>query len=301
MNSFTPVTDEKILLIYFHSKYTAFVTFLGFTILQTFAAIYARSQAMLGDSAAMSVDAMTYAFNLAAERRKDSSDQITRLKLEIIPPCISIVTLIAVTIMIMKDAIITLLGRVPENKADEPNVDLMFLFSALNLVLDFVNMGCFARAKHAMGFNTLQIEMEEMSALEVDEGVGDDEMLSLSENTLSAEIEMKEKNNVDSDDMSDDQSANLNMCSAYTHVFADTLRSIAVLIAAGIAAVVEGVDGEMTDAVAAIIVSLIIILSTIPLLNGMIYTISELRTAYAKEAKENARSSELNDHACEYA
>ena len=48
----------------------AFFSFLGFTLVQTGFAISAKSSAMLVDSEAMFVDALTYLFNLLAERLK---------------------------------------------------------------------------------------------------------------------------------------------------------------------------------------------------------------------------------------
>jgi len=74
-----------------------------------------------------------------------------------------------------------------------------------------------------------------------------------------------------------DDSANLNMCSAYTHVFADTCRSIAVMIAAFIAEFNENVSSKNADAYAAIAVSIFILLSLAPLLRGMVYTWTELQ------------------------
>jgi hypothetical protein len=43
---------------------------MSFTIIQTIAAYIAKSNAMMGDSAAMCVDALSYAINLYAEREK---------------------------------------------------------------------------------------------------------------------------------------------------------------------------------------------------------------------------------------
>ena len=43
---------------------------MGFATVQTVVAFIAQSDAMLGDSAAMAVDALTYGFNLYAEREK---------------------------------------------------------------------------------------------------------------------------------------------------------------------------------------------------------------------------------------
>ena len=44
---------------------------MGFATVQTIVAFIAQSEAMLGDSAAMGVDALTYGFNLYAEREKN--------------------------------------------------------------------------------------------------------------------------------------------------------------------------------------------------------------------------------------
>ena len=57
----------------------AFMTFLAFTICQAIAAVIAKSHSMIGDSAAMTIDAFTYGFNLVAERKKGDIDQELRL------------------------------------------------------------------------------------------------------------------------------------------------------------------------------------------------------------------------------
>jgi hypothetical protein len=150
-----------------------------------FVAIFiARSQAMVGDSSAMVVDSLTYLFNSYAEKIKNKSlaesdeelqseteKELRRLErtrqrlwLEILPPLCSVCTLIALTIYITIDALNTLTNPVqPEFKVgeddgksgesnDEPDIGVMFFFSGLNLLLDILNVTCFARAKHAFGF-----------------------------------------------------------------------------------------------------------------------------------------------------
>jgi hypothetical protein len=148
-----------------------------------FVAIFiARSQAMVGDSAAMVIDSLTYLFNSYAEKIKNSSlnenDDETlsdtekeiqrlgrtrqRLWLEIIPPLCSVMTLIVLTIYIIIDAFDTLAdpdyevggddGMISTTTNTEPNIGVMFFFSSLNLLLDILNVTCFARAKHAFGF-----------------------------------------------------------------------------------------------------------------------------------------------------
>ena len=51
-------------------KLVAFVSFLTFAMVQLVVALIAKSEAMIGDCAAMAVDVMTYGFNLFAERKK---------------------------------------------------------------------------------------------------------------------------------------------------------------------------------------------------------------------------------------
>jgi Co/Zn/Cd efflux system component len=70
------------------------------------------------------------------------------------------------------------------------------------------------------------------------------------------------------------------------HVFADTLRSIAVIVAATVAELADGVTSEEADATAAVVVSVLILLSLLPLLSGLISTFGELRAINAEERDE---------------
>jgi len=81
-------------------------------------------------------------------------------------------------------------------------------------------------------------------------------------------------------------------------VFADTLRSIAVVVAAGIAEVFDAVTSEEADAAAAITVSFLILMSLIPLFRGLCISFSELRAILAEEASEKMFAiSETDSHA----
>jgi len=182
-----PPSNKKLLC-------TAFISFQGFAIFQLVAALYAGSEAMLGDSIAMMIDALAYLFNMVAERQKEiyasklkeqntDSSTITPSKrttmvlkyrkytyqLELVPPLISVVTLLVLTILVFKEAIHTLIldaQRDASLQAD-PDVNLMAIFSAINLVLDIVNVGCFASANHAFGYKT---SAEEHNHDDVDTG-----------------------------------------------------------------------------------------------------------------------------------
>lgn len=317
----------------------AFYSFAIFAIGQMFVAILvARSQAMVGDSSAMVVDSLTYLFNSYAEKIKNKSlqenddDQTLsdvekeirrlnrtrqRLWLEILPPLCSVMTLIGLTIYITVDAWDTL--KSPEHTDneddgtstsmdDEPDIGVMFFFSGLNLILDILNVTCFARAKHAFGFAVIdqdrhrymlaydgslhnqyadslkEIRSEvDLTRLDSDEISTRESYSSISEENQALSQEEENINNT--------QEVNLNMCSAYTHVFADTLRSTAVLIAAGLSYMLQLGQPEIVDAVAALAVSLIILLSLGPLLGGIVHAYKQMRqlSHFATRLSEEGR------------
>lgn len=64
-----------------------------------------------------------------------------------------------------------------------------------------------------------------------------------------------------------------------------------MILAASIAYTVDSVDPQQADAVAAILVSIIIVIGLVPLFNGIIYTWSELREVCEEECIANKRMS----------
>ena len=91
----------------------------------------------------------------------------------------------------------------------------------------------------------------------------------------------------------DDESSrglNLNMCSAWTHVCADTLRSIAVLVAAGFASLFPQILSPAdADSYGAIVVSVIIIISLAPLVEGLYWTAWEIYHLKREHSKRQQR------------
>ncbi|KAL7579524.1 hypothetical protein ACA910_007899 [Epithemia clementina (nom. ined.)] len=322
---------------------TAFTSFMTFASVQLVFAFMAGSQAMKGDSAAMVVDSMTYLFNWYAEKRKIRFDQdcsangalppdwegrnLSRerrklvLRLEIIPPLISVTTLIAVTIVVLNRAIDVLVLDATRSRSEQanPNIHLMMAFSVFNLGLDFLNVFCFARAKHLLGFETSEHNHfgdEQYSPAETNGTIASDDGMNQPANGTSYVHIQQETSGGGGDDeeaapagydesfvddegfgcsdqhsteSSGDQRANLNMCSAYTHVFADTLRSIAVILAALIAELTD-VTSEEADSAAAIAVSVLILLSLIPLFQGIYQCVTELLAIRSQELSENGIS-----------
>lgn len=234
----------------------AFFSFFGFMLVQAGFALMVGSQSMLADSEAMGVDSMTYLFNLCAERIKNrpySSYELElpanvreykrtlkRLYLELIPPLISVSTLIAVTIVTLHDSLQTLFGN--DNDANDQNqnvegdemVGVMLFFSTLNLLLDVVNVTCFARADQAY-VHVLQsqnIQEEFKQSLRSQTPSQDLSLLVMNAQTArsceakAGEIEVEELHGYGTNGASyegivkdnDDSQAlvNLNMCSAWT-------------------------------------------------------------------------------------
>ncbi|KAL7478298.1 hypothetical protein ACHAW6_004080 [Cyclotella cf. meneghiniana] len=319
----------------------AFYSFALFALGQMFVAVWiARSEAMIGDSSAMVIDSLTYLFNSYAERIKNRSlskhddEHLTerekelrrlgrtrqRLLLEIAPPLCSVLTLIGLTIYIIKDAVDALAGSEFESGEDDgssfdsdPNVGVMFFFSGLNLALDILNVTCFARAKHAFGFavidedrhrymlaydgslhnvyaDSLRVRSEiNLSAVH---GDAEDETINAAQgqNYFSITKENSENHLQVTQERNTFKEVNLNMCSAYTHVFADTLRSTAVLLAAGISYTFKLGAPAVVDALAALAVSFIILMSLGPLLRGIFHAWKQLRRL--SEIEDNVKSAE---------
>lgn len=280
----------------------AFFSFMSFTIIQTIAAYIAHSEAMMGDSAAMCVDALSYAINLIAECEK-RSDRTTRLQsidtdtdndlnqltpvsesnqddrlrkrkilLELAPPILSICALLLVTMYTTKKALKILLAKSIPRTSTSPNTLIMTIFSSLNLLLDILNLLYFMRSD-------IQTKSDSYSSLEDSKLISDiEEDISIA--TTPGDILNPTSNESDENvgtDRSAESETNLNMCSAYTHVIADTIRSVAVLIAAAVANISSSVTPEKADAMAAIVVALIIVLSLIPLLQRLYRKCLEFR------------------------
>lgn len=285
----------------------AFFSFLGFMAVQAIFALVAHSESLLTDSAAMSVDALTYLFNLCAERIKSRpytpaeidmprwkrlrTRKLKRLYLELVPPLISVSTLLAVTIVAFQVSIETLWNygdtSNKEDDVDDVNVGIMLCFSALNLLLDLVNVMCFAKAHQAFGLNTSIIATPGQQQKELPMTERTPLLTQSSQGGIEVELEAMSVDHVENEEEDDNENdgirMNLNMCSAWTHVCADTLRSIAVLIAAGIASVFQGVQNDAADAMAAMAVSIIIVVSLFPLLHGLFLTAQEIHSLQMKQ------------------
>jgi len=309
-----PVSNEYVLNV-------AFLSFLLFTAVQFFFAFLAHSQSMLCDCIAMSVDVISYFVNFMAERLKhghhsDNPQQLRlkRLYLELLPPGLSVITLIVVTAMALQVAIETLINAYRgHDTASPPDVKIMLLFSGFNLLLDVLNVTCFARADQAVGLpgqhgnEDIHVHFDrphehhdlKTSASETTPLVVSRPNNSKSNSPVySATSSSRQDSTVveDDDDSSissevDTKGLNLNMCSAWTHVCADTLRSIAVLAAAGFSFVFpELLTPVEADSWATVLVGLIILASLVPLLQGLYSTAVKIHEIWMADRDEETSS-----------
>jgi Co/Zn/Cd efflux system component len=351
-------SNEKVLGI-------AFVSFFSFACLQLVFAFVAGSDAMLGDSSAMMVDSMTYFLNWIAEKRKiglsqnqfasHSSElseqqwewqrQKSILYLELLPPLVSVSTLLVVTSIVTHKAAAVLYAvwshQENESSHNEPNIDLMFGFSCFNLMLDMLNVFCFAKTRVSWGYTPGEQQLLLLESEQVEQLCSYEEDTSLSSDRLDAKPDESAINNAaaggldhkiishnrdfppdtgsmtgspthisletsptnarcnNNDNLGHNHSShggkykNLNMCSAFTHVFADTLRSLAVVLTSAIALVVDGISGEVADAVAAVIVAVLILLSLMPLIHGMVMNIRKIRQIEQEERDANTQAKKI--------
>jgi Co/Zn/Cd efflux system component len=209
--------------------------------------------------------------------------ELLRLYLELIIPLISVVTLVVVTVLALEDAF-DKLNLPADGPEDDVDVNLMMLFSGMNLLLDIVDVTCFGRAHQAFGLSDIRRESATYS------GSVRNVQNSVEMESLLREGESQQSNGIA--DPSEQMLVNLNMCSAWTvsssvlkrnpvlpksrltfelpptfqHICADTMRSTAVLVAATVAHFFQNyVSGVLADSMAAIVVSIIILVSLIPL------------------------------------
>lgn len=191
-----------------------------FVIGQTIGAILSNSLALLGDSAAMSVDVIAYFGNWYGEDMKEKGVELSekdRRFIKIYLPLLSVSLLFGVNIYITVDATMTLIDH-PE----EEDVDSRFLliFGILNLVIDIVSSYYFYLRKDDVFRET-----------------------AIPDNDVEADA----NGNID-----DVVEYNFNMLTAFSHLGGDTVRTLATL-AAGIVSMTTTINGDVCDALAGLI------------------------------------------------
>lgn len=288
--------------------------FLIFVVAEFIGSIRSNSLSLLGDASAMSIDVVAYLCNMIAEylKRNSSNDLSagTNFTLTILVPLFSIMCLVVVTSYIIYDAVLVL--RHPP-KVDDVSIEVLYSFSCVNLLIDIICSVLFlARSKDIFDEPSLLPHIHvfmESSLADEDFSHNDEDLIhevstetpvtisfanccnkrgrdyrsfiysQSSHHTVICGVECSHINTTQSNAaLPITQSRkNFNMISAFSHIGGDSLRTVSVIIAATIS-VCTGIDGDIMDAVAAIFVSVVIIVAIFPLLISLYY---EARNDYS--------------------
>jgi Co/Zn/Cd efflux system component len=206
-----------------------------------------------------------------------------------------VLSLVAVTIYMTYDGI-SLLKNPPSK--DTVNVDYLYSFAAVNLLVDLVCSGLF----WLKGDDAFHEDKVDIPKLSIDTSIADDweeEFGRLEEEEIVWTPNERRANQViNQTNQSCRQSctqrccsfftffirgsqhhhkhedngchihkkSNLNMLSAFSHILGDTFRTISTFVAAMVSSI-TGIDGDICDAWAAIIVSITIVLLCLLLLS----------------------------------
>jgi Co/Zn/Cd efflux system component len=251
--------------------------FMLFAVSELTGAMFSGSLSLLGDSVSMIVDVLSYISGIYVEWYKTNHGRFTkwsRINVEVVIPSLSMLSLIGVTLYITIDAVKVLLHPPTVN---DVNVDYLYSYAAANLLVDLIVSFLF----FFRGTDIFQ-EPSSVPVLSLDTSVNfddpDDEFGHL-DDILDFPLKSEKVDHANSKSLSalsnlffvdtanhgGDQKANLNMISAFTHVFGDTLRTISMFVAALISTL-SGIDGDICDAWAAIIVALSILVICGPIL-----------------------------------
>jgi Co/Zn/Cd efflux system component len=219
----------------------------------------------------MSVDVFTYFTNMYAERVKSRAkdgeiDKQTKLYIEVLVPMISVGALIGVSIYITIEAVSIIRAyQDGSQSSDDEQVNVFFLygFAGANLLVDIISAYMFykrGRSAFQDPHDILYIRKRSMSisqSIDRTRSKSKEGAIGLLHHHIHA-----------SDDAPGEDSVfkrNLNMISAFTHVWCDTLRTLSVFVAAIIVSVLK-LPSTLCDAWASIVVSFTIFLFIIPLL-----------------------------------
>ena len=191
---------------------------------------------------------------------------------------------------VTSDAILRLLGH----KKEDVNIVFLYSFAVANLVVDVVCTWLFYIRRQ-----DVFLQPSKMNCDRKDEGTADDtsmEMYDIEDveivlcSDYSDDEDSGLSNNIGegADDENQLKSKNLNMISAFTHVGGDTLRSFTVLFAAVISSTFD-VNPTLADAIAAIVVSVTIVVAVLPLMYSLGISILEHKNRFfgRKNHKEN--------------
>lgn len=225
------------------SLFAMFLLNTVFSCAQIVAALHANSLALLADSGTMLVDSVTYAFNIYAEYVRATTDDDARVRtVDVFASTFSVIALVVVTVYVFVGSLQRLVQADDNDGEETVNGRLVVEFAVGNLVLDVVMCVSFWRGSGRGN------EGEEDN----DDGDESEERRNLEAPLLTEDGESHTAVRWLPHALRD-----INMCSAFSHLFADTLRTTTELVGGAIESAVES-ESLKTDAISSIIVSFFI-------------------------------------------
>lgn len=259
-----------------------FVVSSTFALAQLLGSYFANSLSMYGDTLTMGLDAMTYALNIYAEKRKiasrnDASLETAEAELERLDTTVAVVsllTLVGVTIYIIADAIARLKS---EDSVNPVSAKIMLGFTSANLVMNFLTCSAFLRSSsflkggvytpkkhHGVESRDLDADIDFAgSFLGSEASAADQDADNASREPLRGHEDGREdRSDIESMSNGEGFQENLNVMSAFIHLLADTARSITVFVTS-IYVQSTGADPVHADAVSSIIVCVLILFAAL--------------------------------------
>ena len=249
--------------------WSAFVGNTVFTTAQVFGATFANSLAMFSDTSTMFVDSITYLVSLIAEHQRVRCGVRGAAAAELGASAFSVIALFAVTIAVTNDA-----ARRITTHEEEEDVDprIMLGFTIVNLFVDIFMCAPFVkllrrRPGRRSGQSSALVEStivlsDAPQASEPSESRAESRVVVVPQDGERSPRDEPAAGNDGGGGLDLDASKELNLFSAFAHVFADTLRTLTVLTCA-LLVWVAGVPPETADAVGALIVSGIVLVITL--------------------------------------
>ena len=249
--------------------WSAFVGNTVFTTAQVFGATFANSLAMFSDTSTMFVDSITYLVSLVAEHQRVRCGVRGAAAAELGASAFSVIALFAVTIAVTNDA-----ARRITTHEEEEDVDprIMLGFTIVNLFVDIFMCAPFVkllrrRPGRRSGQSSALVEStivlsDAPQASEPSESRAESRVVVVPQDGERSPRDEPAAGNDGGGGLDLDASKELNLFSAFAHVFADTLRTLTVLTCA-LLVWVAGVPPETADAVGALIVSGIVLVITL--------------------------------------
>ena len=263
------------------------------TVSQFICAGAAKSLALVGDAIHMSIDSVTYGMNFYVERERLKTGPTSQLLfLELVVSTVSLVALIGSTAWVCSEAAHVLTSK---HSHEEVNGDIMLFFACFGLLVDCVSVGAFF-----VSCEPVDSEGKPLPPGGSERDCYDDDTQKLGCGGVGGACAGGCRPRVKPIVLS-----NVNLLSLFVHVACDLLRSLAIIVAAIMVEVsqvqarrrgTKALDSHRTDAIAALVVSGLVVAGAVALVVQIIKGIRVYRSGDAKALDAYSRQGGAHGH-----